>query len=103
MAEHAEYGDDCPSAIVPSGKNISSLNPADASHAASAGTSPQSPIPQLRVDVAENRGSRTPRRRIVEGIVVGYARNTRARPSAKIAGSGSRLSTRNASFGKSKK
>ena len=69
--------------------------------------SPISPMPQLALDGIENSGTRMPERRPA-GIVMLVPRaearaSSRAAPSRNDSSSGSRLTTTNASCGKSKK
>src|SRR5215831_10425104 len=61
----AEYGDCWPGAISLIGKICNTETPARVSHAASGAISPISPIPQLVVEAHENRGTRTPARRVM--------------------------------------
>ena len=104
IALSAEYGDVSDGASSFSGRICSTDWFAARSHAAMAGISPISPIPQLRVERSENSGTLMPARRDLPIIEAGRpVRGAPRRQDANTRRSGRRLTTRKASRSKSKK
>jgi hypothetical protein len=68
IVDVAEYGDVSPALTVPRGRSMSLAKPASANHRENGTISGSSPIPQLAVDRAENKGRLTPTRRAVTGV-----------------------------------